>query len=140
MTKNVICINAKDTILDAIKTFKEKNISGAPVLNDKEELIGIISDSDILKLLECYPFPKSFSEPSEPIEEQIDDLRKAQKLVSQKKVEEVMSKYPITTYPDADVSHVAAIMWLRKINRLPVIDEKNKVVGIITRADVLKAL
>jgi CBS domain-containing protein len=51
-----------------------------------------------------------------------------------------MSMPAITAKPEDDVSEVASILDVRRIKRLPVIDEQGKVVGIISRADIVRAI
>jgi CBS domain-containing protein len=138
MSKKVVFVRANDTVSDAIKILRKAHVSGAPVINNEGNLVGIISESDVLRLMEYHPFLEPFFE---LLEENSDEIRETLKVASKKKVHELMSKKPITISPDTEVAHAAAIMWERNINRLPVVDEKDegKVVGIITRADILKA-
>ena len=138
MSRNVISINTGATVSKAIKILKNKHISGAPVLDDEKNLVGMVSESDILKLVEYHPFLTPFLE---LLEDQPDDLKDSYQMASQKKISEIMSKHLITVHPDTEVAHAAAIMVEKNINRLPVVKEKNEriVIGIITRADILKA-
>jgi CBS domain-containing protein len=55
-------------------------------------------------------------------------------------VEEVMSKHPITTKPDKTLKEVAKIMLEKDIHRLPAIDDEGKLVGILTRGDIVREM
>lgn len=135
MTEEVISVKENDSVLDAIRTLKKNKISGAPVLDEEGKLAGIISEGDILNLIEYHPFLEPFLE---LLEDNPDDIKETLHMARKRKVSEVMTKKVITISPDDSVSKAAKIMWEKKINRLPVVEEK-KIVGIITRADILKA-
>lgn len=135
MSKNVVSLRTTDTIAETIKILKDNHISGAPVLGENNKLKGIISESDILKLIEYKPSLIPFLE---LLEEHPDDILDAARIASKKRVEEVMSKHPITVSPDTSASEAALLMWNKNVNRLPVVDKKANLVGIVTRADILK--
>ena len=135
MSKDVISVAITDTVMKAIKTLRENHISGAPVLDENNNLKGVISEGDILKLIEYKPSLIPFLE---LLEEHPDDILDATKVALKEKVGDIMSKHPVTVGPDTTVSEASLLMWNKKVNRLPVI-EKGKLVGIIARADLLKA-
>jgi CBS domain-containing protein len=56
------------------------------------------------------------------------------------RVGDVMSAPPITTSPDADIKEVAAVLDMRRIKRLPVVDDQGKLAGIISRGDIIRAM
>lgn len=136
MSKGVVSVRTTNSVAEAIKILRDNHISGAPVLDEENELKGIISEYDILKLIEYKPFLAPFLE---LLEEHPDDILNAVRLASKKSVGEVMSKPPITVNPDTSVSEAALLMWDKKVNRLPVVDKNGNLVGIIARADLLKA-
>ena len=136
MSRNVISVRTTDTLTKAIKTLRENHISGAPVLDENNDLKGVISESDILKMIEHKPFLVPFLE---LLEEHPDDILDAARIASKEKVGNIMSKPPITVNPSTSVSEAAMLMWNKKVNRLPVVDKKGNMIGIIARADLLKA-
>ncbi len=144
MNRKVIYFSPNDSIFSVAKVFCDKNISGAPVV-DKDKVIGVISESDILKFMNmrigkrqrlCYlstafmlfSLIKDYSKVKEDLER-----------ISKTKVKDVMSKKAIFIEPEADLFDAVNMMDKNEINRLPVIKDK-KLVGIIARADLLKAL
>ena len=56
MTKNVITVRENDTLLRAAEVLKENRVAGAPVLNEQDELVGIISETDVLKIMDYFPW------------------------------------------------------------------------------------
>lgn len=136
MSGDVISVRTTDALIDAIRTLSKNHISGAPVLDETNNLKGVISEADILKLIEYQPSLIPFLE---LLEDNPDDITDAIRIASKKRVDEIMSKPAIVVNENRSASDAASLMWSKKINRLPVLDNKNNLVGIITRADLLKA-
>jgi len=146
--KKPITVKENDDLTDVIKLFREKRISGAPVLNDEGELVGIISESDIIKTLTTHDEDLNLILPSPldlielplktaiKIEEFKEDLEKALKT----KVKDVMTKDVMVAKPEMTINDAAKLMVEHKIKRLPVVDENGKLIGIITRGDIIEAL
>ncbi|ACX72597.1 putative signal transduction protein with CBS domains [Methanocaldococcus vulcanius M7] len=146
--KKPITVKDNDDLTEVIKLFREKRISGAPVLNDDGELVGIISESDIIKTLTTHDEDLNLILPSPldlielplktaiKIEEFKEDLKKALKT----KVKDVMTKDVVVAKPDMTINDAAKLMVEHKIKRLPVVDEDGKLIGIITRGDIIEAL
>lgn len=147
MEKNVILMKKQDTIADAAKVFIENKISGVPII-DNDELVGILSEGDIMKLLEVHSpnlnliLPSPFDLIEMPIrmkheyDETVNGIEKASLI----KIEDIMTKKVITIPVDEDISDAAEIMDKNDIKRIPVVDDNNELVGIITRGDIVKAL
>ncbi len=148
MTRNVITVKPTDYISDAIEKMKRHKISGLPVVDDSGKLVGILTDGDIIRALDIPDFPREiFSPPPfDFIEAMIRmkmeewDIERALETWKKGRVEDVMTKDVITVSEDADIESAADIMLEKGIHRLPVVDEKGKLVGIVTRLDLVKAL
>lgn len=110
---------------DALKLMREKGFRRLPVVNAKGKLIGIVSERDLL-----------YAEPSPASSLSVWELNY---LLSQLHVKELMTKDVISTTPDTPIEAAAEIMSTRKIGGLPVVDEENHVVGVITETDIFKA-
>ncbi|WP_456417051.1 CBS domain-containing protein [Methanocaldococcus sp.] len=146
--KKPIVVYEDDNLCDVIKLFREKKISGAPVLNKKGKLVGIISESDIIKTIITHDEDLNLILPSPldlielplktalKIEEFMEDLKKALKT----KVKDVMTKNVIVAKPEMTVNDAAKLMVEHKIKRLPVVDNEGNLVGIVTRGDLIEAL
>lgn len=146
MNPNVVFCKPDDTVREAAKILKENSISGAPVLED-EELVGILSEADLLKLLilpekgELW-LPSPFEVIEVPIRELLgwEETKEMLSDVGSTKVEEIMTKEVHTISSEASVEEASEHMIRHRINRLPVTDEDNHVVGIVTRGDIIEGL
>lgn len=147
MTSEVVTFQADTPIREAVKTFVEKRISGAPVVDGSSKLQGIISESDVL-WKESHGPESDFIIP--PLYIGLFDtfvyLRDESKFKEQtakalaKTVGEAMCKTVVTISPSASLLDAADLMLYKKVNRLPVCDESGTVVGMVTRSDVLRGM
>ena len=125
MTPNVITVNEKQTLREGSKFMYQHNIGGLIVLNDTsnnetEEIdkpIGIITERDIARLV-------AFSS----------------NLSTDTAISEVMSKPLITINQNSSIKEATDLMQQNNIRRLPIVDNKGKLVGIITAKDILRSL
>ena len=152
MIKDVITLKPEDNVRDASKKFAENNISGAPVVNNEKGVVGIISEADILKMLEAHYtkgnivfLPTPFDLIEIPFMEAVREAgvykgtKDMLKDVSNVLVSDAMKKKVVTIKPESSIEDAAVLMISKKVNRLPVV-ENNELVGIITRGDIIKAL
>ncbi len=144
--KKPIVVYEDNDLTDVIKLFREKKISGAPVLNKDGKLVGIISESDIVKTLITHnedlnlilPSPLDLIElplkTALKIEEFKEDLKNALKT----KVRDVMTKKVVVAKPDMTINDAAKLMVENNIKRLPVVDDEGNLIGIVTRGDLIE--
>jgi len=145
MNPKVVFCKPDDTVREAAKILKENNISGVPVLKG-DELVGIISEGDLLKLLiipekgELW-LPSPFEVIEVPIRELLgwEDTKKMLSDMGSTKIEEIMTKDVHTISSEASVEEASEHMVRHRINRLPV-TEDNHLVGIVTRGDIIDGL
>lgn len=145
MNPNVVFCKPDNTVREVAKILKENNISGVPVI-DEEELVGVVSEGDLLKLLiipekgELW-LPSPFEVIEVPIREILgwEETKKMLSDVGSIKVEEIMTKDVYTISSEASVEEASEHMVRHRINRLPVIEE-DRVVGIVTRGDIIEGL
>ncbi|MCK4476846.1 MAG: CBS domain-containing protein [Methanophagales archaeon] len=143
MTKEVITAKENDSLLDVATVLKENKIAGVPVLNEQEEVVGVVSEADILKLLENFHWYTPIFTAHDLIHifgEDLHDIQRDIEKASEMKVKDVMSKNPETVPPDALIDDAARIMHSTGFNRLPVVDSNGKLVGIVARADIIASL
>jgi len=146
MVKNVMTFRSSDKLSKVSKSFAEHRISGAPVVDDEGKVIGIISEHDIIKLGEKYPGVWTPLEHHLPLaislsikDYELEKVVKALKEVSDREVGEVMSKKVLTASPKMGLGEIARMMEKHKINRIPVVDKEGRLLGLVARADVVKA-
>ncbi|MGC4045442.1 MAG: CBS domain-containing protein [Armatimonas sp.] len=139
MTRDVKTIAPDATLREAAEMLAFNGVSGAPVVDDEGHIIGIITDSDLMneaKKRAALPHVSVFGLFLAPEEA----LRRIYHEGADLLVEEIMSKDVETVTGDIIVREIANLMTRRRINRIPVVDTDNKLVGIITRADIMRTL
>jgi CBS domain-containing protein len=146
MVKNVITFRPSDKLSRVSKSFAKHGISGAPVVDDRGKVIGVISEHDIIKLGEKLPSVWTPLDHHLPLaislsikDYKLEKVVKALKEVGTRKVEEVMSKKVLTASPKTGLGEIARMMEKHKINRIPIVDKKGKLLGLVARADVIEA-
>lgn len=144
MTTRVITISPDSEILDAVKLMVENNISGLIVLDKNNKVVGVISESDIVNALKSsFPEISITSNISLSLllllKRGLEAYMEAKKL-AKLKVKDLMTKKVFYVRPEDTIEEAARIMSEKDVKRLPVIDENNNLVGIISRSDILKAL
>ncbi|MEM5874969.1 MAG: CBS domain-containing protein [Candidatus Aenigmatarchaeota archaeon] len=144
MTTRVITISPDSEILDAVKLMVENNISGLIVLDKNNKVVGVISESDIVNALKSsFPEISITSNISLSLllllKRGLEAYMEAKKL-AKLKVKDLMTKKVFSVKPEDTIEEAARIMSEKDVKRLPVIDENNNLVGIISRSDILKAL
>jgi len=146
MREPVITCQINDTIRTVASSLKQHDISGMPVL-DGDQLAGIVTESDVLKLLELPEHRRNLWLPSPleiieiPLRELIgwEEAKKALEDVGEKPVHTIMTKRIHAISPDDSIEDASTMMVNHRINRLPVI-ENGKVIGIVTRGDIIRGL
>jgi len=137
MFTDFITLSPKMTFFEAAKIFLSKRISGAPVVDEKGTLVGILSEKDLFRGL--YPsYEKYYTDPDYYLSEQ--GLQEAMEESKNKLVEDVMSKRIITATPETPILKIGGLMVATGIHRIPVIDKNNKVIGMVTRGDTYRKI
>jgi CBS domain-containing protein len=134
MTRNVISVLKYDSIVHAAHILSEKNISGLPVVDKKHKVIGIITQADILSIVGMRKGHTLKDLLKHMLGERLPE-RKMGDIVA-----DIMVSPAVTLNPRANIAEAAQMMDEKKVRRLPVVDGKNTLVGIISRADILKAV
>jgi len=125
MSKEIVTVDADDSMQNAIYILQEQNIKMLPVMED-EHLVGIITDRDLKK--------------ASPSDATTLDMHELLFLISKIKVRDLMKKPVYTARPDDTVEEAAALLLEKKISGLPVLDKNDRLVGIITRSDIFRVL
>jgi len=119
MTKSLICCTPDDSTAKAAQLMKDEDVGSIPVVrkDDDLELVGIVTDRDLALNV---------------VAESRDPKRT--------KVDEVMSRDPVTCLPEDDVERALDAMAERQVRRIPVVDSRGLLVGIIAQSDVATRL
>ncbi len=109
MTKKVVTVCPKTKVKEAIQLMVKNEVSGLPVLDDKGKVVGLLTEADAMAAR------------------------------STQNVESAMTKRVFKAAPDDSIKSVADTLMKRKIKRVPVVDKAGKLLGVVSRRDVLKA-
>ena len=134
MTRKVVCIKPHASLLEAAQVMIDNQISGIPVVDPEEKMIGIITESDFLRSSQKRDArSRWFQVILDPLLS--DNYAKSHR----RKVEEVMSTDLATVTEDTPIENVVNLMNQRHVKRVPVVRD-GRLVGIIARADLIRAL
>lgn len=140
MTEKVISVNENATINEVVEILLKNKISGIPVVDKNQTVIGIISERDII-FQEKNLTPPLFLNIFDGIIQLGQTKFKEEFLkMSAYKVKDLMTKKVYTVTGETEHTEIADLMVKKNINRVPVVDQNNKLIGIITRADIIKAI
>jgi len=137
MTKQVICLEPQDNLARAIEVLHTEEFRHIPIIDEQAEFAGLVSDRDILRNL---PFagrrpvspPKRFREHLFATDSWTKSL--------QLPLESIMARKVLHILPGCSVCEAAEILYKKKISCLPVVDEHEKIRGIVTVTDLMRAL
>lgn len=113
MEENVVCLNEKDSLKQALNTMLKQNVGGIPIIDDNSRVKAVITERDFVFLIA--------------------------NIITGKKVGEYMSKNVVTAPPDMTVGMATKSMINNGFRRLPIIRD-NVLIGIITASDILRFL
>jgi len=125
MSNPAITVDQNNSLIDAMEVLEQNNIMMVPVMK-RAELVGIISDRDL---------KKSFASSVTPLA-----IHELFYLMSKIKVNDIMSRNPITVPVDYTIEETAEVLLKNKISSVPVLDENRELAGVITQRDIFKAL
>jgi len=143
MDAEVVTVSPEDDISAAIDTLRENELPGVPVVNGDGRCIGIVTESDLILRDEAADIhlPHHIDIMGGIIWlESTKHFEARVKKALASNVRQMMTPDPVTVAPDASVKEAARLIAEHKHNRLPVVDSDGRVVGVVTRVDVLDAL
>jgi CBS domain-containing membrane protein len=134
MTKDVVTVKKETSLIEAARRLTGLRISGMPVVDEKDMVIGVVGELDIISAVggqKSNGVKNIFRRMlGEPVPAQKDGNT----------VGDVMSTPPITIRPTEDIREAAHILEGHRIKRIPVIDEFGRLIGVISRADIVRGM
>lgn len=133
MTSDVVSVTASASFKEVAGLLARHRISGLPVVDDDEKVVGVISETDLLL--------RQAQQEVTAARWRSWLLRTARRAAAKAQAQtagELMSSPPITVRADESIARSARIMAEHAVERLPVLDEENRLVGIVTRRDLLQ--
>jgi len=140
MTKDVITVKPTTTIEEMARIFIEKKISGAPVVDDNGDVIGIVTENDLIsqnKRLHIPTVVRLFD--AFIMLESPSKIEKEIKKMAAVTVADICVRDVITVAEDTPVEDIATVMSEKKVHLIPVVEGK-KVRGIIGKIDLIKGM
>lgn len=129
MTPRPVTVGPRTPLSRAAALMDEHSVTMLPVVSPADMIIGVLSEADVIR--EAIPSDRRRHElPAED-----DDP-----VYLHHEVSEVMSRHPVTVTPDTDLAEAAALMTDTTVKSLPVIDELDRVVGVVSRRDIVHVL
>ncbi|KAF3435431.1 hypothetical protein FNV43_RR22520 [Rhamnella rubrinervis] len=144
MTKrdNLHVVKPTTTVDEALQALCEKRITGFPVIDDDWKLVGVVSDYDLLALDSISGGGQSDMNLFPNVDSSWKTFNEIQKLLSKtngKVVGDLMTAAPLVVRETTNLEDAARLLLETKYRRLPVVDGDGKLVGIITRGNVVRA-
>jgi CBS domain-containing protein len=132
MTRDVATVGEETPYREIVDALVRRGISGVPVVDPFRRVLGVVSESDLLHKVERAGHPD---------ERRIFEGRRrrsAREKADALLARDLMTAPPVTTWPQATVSAAARQMDRETVKRLPVLDDLGRLVGIVTRGDLLR--
>ncbi|MCS7255304.1 MAG: CBS domain-containing protein [Thermomicrobium sp.] len=137
MTRDVVAISPTTSVGEIARLLWEHAISGVPVIDAERRVLGIVTEFDLIAREASFnaplyvPFLDAFFKlPGTGDETQ---LRK----ILATTAAEIMSSPAITIGPDETIEALATLMYRRRVNPVPVVDEDGRLIGIVSRSDLI---
>jgi CBS-domain-containing membrane protein len=129
MTTSVVALHKEANYKDIVTALRRYRVSACPVIDETGRVIGLVSEADLLSKETDPDYPVGL----ERLNWRLHQQNKANALTA----EQLMTSPAVAIHPWASVSEAAREMEQRQVKRLPVVDQDQRLVGIVTRSDVL---
>ena len=140
MVKDVISASPSSSVKEVMSLFVEKKIGGIPIIDEDSVLRGMVSDGDILRAIS-------------PVDRRIHDYFSLLTYVAEEDMENRLNELAdrdilriakthgiITVHPEDEMKKVVSLLSKHHFKKLPVVDDFNRVVGVISRGDVIRSI
>jgi CBS domain-containing protein len=140
MTPDPVTLSPDADILAAARLLLDRKINGAPVVDQKGMLVGVLTQSDLVAQQKQVTMPSIFAmlDGFIALSSREDFEREIQKIAATK-VAQAMTAHPKSVSPQTPIDEIATIMVNEKLFTLPVVDS-GKLVGVVGKEDILRTL
>jgi len=135
MTREVVVVRPDTPLADVAEIMGMKGISGVPVVDAADKVVGVISEKDFLTQM-------GLSEPQNFMSLVASCLKSKGCValpIKKREAADLMTAPAVTIGPDTTVKEIAALFTEKSINRVPVTDADGRLLGLVTRGDIIKA-
>lgn len=137
MTVQVVCLDDKQSLSKVIEVMQEGKFRHVPIVGKERNLIGIISDRNVLRHL---PFHSSqLISKTKVFRDKLFDVAPNEPVLKQS-ARNIMTCNPVHILPNCDFHTAVKMLYELKISCLPVVDDKENICGIVTVTDVMRGL
>ncbi|CAB4314624.1 unnamed protein product [Prunus armeniaca] len=140
--KDLRVVKPTTTVDEAIELLVENRITGFPVIDDDWKLVGLVSDYDLLALDTISGQGRTDNSMFPEVDSSWKTFNEVQNLLSKTNgqvVGDLMTPAPVVVSETTNLEDVARLLLETKYRRLPVVDDSGKLVGIITRGNIIRA-
>lgn len=137
MTREVVTVRPETPVGELARLFSERGISGAPVVDAEGTLLGVVTETDLMRRIAAATDAKPgwlgglFQDPA--------GLARRYARSHGRTAQDVMTPEPMTLGPDVPIARVAKLLEERDIRRVPIV-AAGRLLGVVSRADLLKAV
>lgn len=131
MTRDVVTVDPQASFREAVRLIQERHVDALPVVDDTGRVVGMIGESDLLLKEEQLGLGRAHV--GLPWQQRRDRARG-----SATTVQEASSRHVVTIGPDATLNAAARLMHRHRVGGLPVVDRDRRLLGIVTRSDLLR--
>lgn len=136
MQRKVESVSPQSTVRDVSRLIFGRGINGVPVCKGKK-IVGFVTERDILK--NFYPSMEEYME--DPVHARdFENMEKQVIDILEMPVEKIMTGNPTTIASDTPLLKAQSMMFAQKIGRLPVVDKRNNLIGILSKGDIFRAI
>ena len=138
MSTDVVSVHPQDTVHDALELMVENRVSALPVVDRQMRCVGILSTSDLIDVTRDLDVDMDGLEDGEGtlsavlVRELVDN-------VTHERIDELMTNDVASVHPDTLLASAASQMLRDRVHRLPVLDNNQRLLGIISTMDILAA-
>lgn len=141
MSTEVVTVTPETTVKELAKILDEKNISGVPVIDSQEKLVGVVTEADLIDQNKKIHLPTVVTILDSVFYlENPDKMEKEMKKMAGTTVAAICTTSPVTLLETTQVDEIATIMSEKGIHTLPVLNDKGKLVGIVGRKDIIRTI
>ncbi len=139
MIEDPFTCSQSSTISDVVRMLAENEVTSMPVVDERKQVVGFISDGDIMGAIAQHRARTIFTGgdasmlyfDDQTLEQRIDGLK-------DRNVMDFATRKVVCARPDQSIARVADMLSKKKFKKLPVVDEEGKLVGVIRRSAITK--
>ncbi len=140
MTKNIFTVKPETTVKELAQLLATHNIGGAPVVDESGNLLGVVTENDLIDQNKKVHIPTIINILDSVIYlEKPGTMDKEMKKIAGSTVADIYSREPLTVVADTFLDEIATIMAEKNVHTLPVMQD-NRLIGVIGKQDIIRTL